>query len=191
MQLHFFLVMKTLKIYSLSNFQRCSTILISVVNNYSYYVVHYIARFTYLTFYSPICSLYLWVKVFVVYFFGSPCKWEHLSFSDLFHLAWCPQMARHPSFSFIFNEERNWVGAWATELSRVSQKTRRGCASQQDPTRSRDLSGCWVLRETRQRHGQSYRGETSSRHSERKCRVACSIWASDKQRIVCISAFVS
>ena len=32
------------------------------------------------------------------------------------------QMARHPSFSFIFNEERNGDGTLATEVSRGSQE---------------------------------------------------------------------
>ena len=81
MQLHFFLVMKTFKTYSLSNHQTCSTILISIVNDYSHCVVDYIARIylPYLVL-TNLFSVSMSSGLFIFFLSDFIHKWSHMVF---------------------------------------------------------------------------------------------------------------
>ena len=96
----FFFVMRSFKVYSLSNFQRGHTILLTIVTMLcitSSWLLYFIIRSLYIftslklflptptcSWQSPICCLYLW-GFFSISHISEIIR--YLSFSDLFHLA--------------------------------------------------------------------------------------------------------
>ena len=96
---NFFLVVRNVKIYSLSNFQANNIVLtiVTMLCITSLWLLYFITGSLYLlipfTHFShpPICSLYLWICLFTCLFVGIPHVSEiiwHLSFPVcLFHIA--------------------------------------------------------------------------------------------------------